>query len=353
MSERRHHKKKAGRRPNIQTKRSTSKLDPLGHAVTLLDTICLLAGAEHLIQDIQRHENGRLRRAIVEHDTPALFGWLIDTLSLQGISDQVATSYMERHGRVTWADIEAGLSPRPSCAKLVDFSSFERCGFRKNEWRCSEPDHFLNCPLPRHDLRNGRLNQTAYSLFLFLRDVAENDLVEWIDQRIAGVTPLPRSTRTRRLHDALLNPMTRIVGASNKVLMMSLSDLLIATSETKRDWLEIGASMIAIDTLVHNFLDRTGILYRFDARHSYGPACYRSNGCAEIITRVSNFIDARHFNASYPKVFPRFVQHAMWSFCAQQHSNVCNGNKIDDTKRCNNKECVVRFLCDRMRLNRT
>ena len=41
--------------------------------------------------------------------------------------------------------------------------------------------------------------------------------------------------------------------------------------------------MIAIDTLVHNFLVRTGILQRFDADHPYGAACYRPGGCADII----------------------------------------------------------------------
>jgi hypothetical protein len=35
--------------------------------------------------------------------------------------------------------------------------------------------------------------------------------------------------------------------------------------------------MIAVDTLVHNFLHRTGILHRLDASHAYGPACY--HGC--------------------------------------------------------------------------
>jgi hypothetical protein len=34
-------------------------------------------------------------------------------------------------------------------------------------------------------LRNGRLNQTAYSLFLFIRDIADGDLVGWIDRQLA------------------------------------------------------------------------------------------------------------------------------------------------------------------------
>ena len=39
--------------------------------------------------------------------------------------------------------------------------------------------HLPTCPLPLHPLRNGRLNQTAYSLFLFCRDVAEGELTRW------------------------------------------------------------------------------------------------------------------------------------------------------------------------------
>jgi hypothetical protein len=39
--------------------------------------------------------------------------------------------------------------------------------------------------LPKHPLRNGRLNQTAYSLFLFIRDIADGDLVAWIDRQLA------------------------------------------------------------------------------------------------------------------------------------------------------------------------
>ena len=65
--------------------------------------------------------------------------------------------------------------------------------------------------------------------------------------------------------------------------------------------------MIAVDTLVHNFLHRTGILHRFRAEHAYGVACYRPGGCADIIDTVAQQIDARQFN---PAAFPRSVQHA-------------------------------------------
>ena len=67
----------------------------------------------------------------------------------------------------------------------------------------------------------------------------------------------------------------------------------------------------AVDTLVHNFLHRTGILARFRATHPYGAACYRPGGCADIIARAARQIDVRAFNPSLP-AFPapvRAVRH--------------------------------------------
>jgi hypothetical protein len=43
--------------------------------------------------------------------------------------------------------------------------------------------------LPRHPLRNGHLNRMAYSLFLFMRDVADDDFVGWIDRQLGAVDP--------------------------------------------------------------------------------------------------------------------------------------------------------------------
>src|SRR6185295_2174420 len=110
----------------------------------------------------------------------------------------------------------------------------------------------------------------------------------------------------------------------------ALSSLLLGAPSKLRRWPEVGASMIAIDTLVHNFLHRTGILRRFGAAHAYGATCYRRGGCADILQAVAARIDARAFNPDFPMVFPRFVQHAIWRYCAQNGLDVCNGNRIDD-----------------------
>ena len=108
--------------------------------------------------------------------------------------------------------------------------------------------------------------------------------------------------------------------------------------------------MIAVDTLVHNFLHRTGILARFEADHPYGPACYRPGHCAAIIRAIADRIDARAFNRDFPQRFPRFVQHAIWRYCAAHGRDVCNGNRLDDRGRCGNIYCQIYSRCDRIQL---
>jgi hypothetical protein len=144
----------------------------LDHATRLIHRVCCLAGEPDIIDEI-RTDNGAIRSAIKDHDTPALFDWLMAMLSYQGISDQVAHDYMDQHGRVTWHDIERALANNPSCSKLQSYWQFHGCRYHKTSHTCAEPDHIAHCPLPTHTLRNGRLNQTAYSLYLFIRDVAD------------------------------------------------------------------------------------------------------------------------------------------------------------------------------------
>ena len=115
-------------------------------------------------------------------------------------------------------------------------------------------------------------------------------------------------------------------------------------------WLQVGVHLIAVDTLVHNFLHRTGILARFKAAHPYGPGCYCPGGCADIVRLVASQIDARAFNPTFPAIFPRFVQLAIWRYCSQQGFDICNGNRLDDRQRCQNRHCRLYAICDRIRL---
>lgn len=142
--------------------RKTSAID---HAIRVVHSVCRLAGSPSLIDDIRADLRAEgIPTAIRRHDTATLFDWLTSALSYQGISDQVAYDYMERHGRARWRDIEAKLGHGATCPKLTSYWHFHGCRYDKISRTCSEPDHIDACPLPSHDLRNGRLNQMAYSL---------------------------------------------------------------------------------------------------------------------------------------------------------------------------------------------
>jgi hypothetical protein len=296
--------------------------------------------------DAEAGEAG-LDRAIALGETPLIFDWLLTTFSFQGISDRVAREYMDKHGTASWSQIEASLKASPSCPKLRSYWGYEGCRYDKTSFTCSEPDHIHACPVPRPRLRNGRLNQTAYSLFLFVRDIAESDLIGWIDSQLETAAGSSSTDLEAARQEALLGPLRNVYGVSDKVLTMALSSLLIGARNQRPIWFETGKAMIAIDTLVHNFLHRTGILQSGGIPHSYGAACYARGGCAEIIRTVASQIDARTFNRNFPPTFPRFVQHAVWRFCAADGLNLCNANRIDDRKPCQVTYCYLHQKCGR------
>lgn len=333
------------------SKRTGARSDPLHHAVDIIHRVCCLAGSTNLLDEIRAELRAEgITTAIRRHDSRALFDWLMAAFSYQGISDRVASSYMTQHGRAHWADIETKLAAKPLCPKLKTYWHFYGCRYEKGRKTCAEPKLTDRCPLPGHPLRNGRLNQTAYSLYFFTRDVAGGDLVGWIDRQLQRADQADEATRSDRLVDALINPLRHVYGVSDKILMMALSSILLAAPRGREVWVEAGGHMIAIDTLVHNFLHRTGILGRFGADHAYGTACYGPCSCAAIVARAARQIDARAFNPAFPAIFPRFVQHAIWRFCAQLGLDVCNGNRINDRKSCDNVYCQIRSNCDRISL---
>ena len=161
------------------------------HAVRVIYRVCCLAGSASLIDNIRADlDADGVRVAMRKHDTAAVCDWLIAALSYQGISDRIASEYMERHGYVRWDDIAQRRAHGAACPKLKSYWHFHGCRYGKLSRTCAEPDHIAGCPLPTHDLRNGHLNQLAYSLYLFIRDITEGDLIGWIDQRLqAASTP--------------------------------------------------------------------------------------------------------------------------------------------------------------------
>jgi hypothetical protein len=322
-------------------------------AADLIRTICEVAGCVSYLDDIQRGaQDDGIQIAVERHDTAKLFDDMLRTFSYQGISDSVAREYMHRHGMATWAQITEHLAAKPPCPRLKSYWHYDQCRYDKGSGSCSEPEHIGACPVPTHRLRNGRLNQTAYSFYLFTRDVAENDLVGWIDQQFTSVaTKASDPSHELQLQEALIGPLRHVYGVSDKILTMTLSELLMGAQKVRPHWFAVGKAMIAVDTLVHNFLHRTGILTGCVAEHAYGTGCYKSGGCADILRSVANLIDARRFNPAFPRVFPRFVQYAIWQYCAADGLDICNGNRIDDRRGCTQHYCNIFGKCSKRSLN--
>ena len=332
------------RKPSTRKKTSkqTKRLSATKHAVRIIQAIYRLARSDKLL-DANAVDPTRdmLRDALRNRDTGLVFDWLAGVFALQGISDSVAIGYMERNGSASWKTLSDDLVRKPTCPKLASWWHYDGCAYSKTLRTCARPDHFWNCPVPTMRLRNGRLNVTAWSLFLFIRDVADGDLVKWLGQRIR-----PEKCRQRTIQEErnrLLEPLSGLYGVAKKVLSMALSDLLLAAPPRWRAWNRIGGSLIVIDSLVHNNLSRTGILARYKADHHVGPACYQPRGCADIIDRVAWKIGSS----------PRHTTHALWRYCSIDGFNVCNGNRINDRKQCGNIYCRLYGICDRRPLHVT
>src|SRR5437868_14677240 len=160
-------------------------------------------------------------KAVACRDTPPVFDWLLTAFSYQGVSDQVARTYIEQNGRATWSSLVTAFDAGPGCGRLASYWHYEGCRYDKGSFSCANPEQIADCLVPRPRLRNGRLNQTAASFFLFVRDIAEGDLVGWIDDRLS---------RDGDRQQALIGPLRNIYGISDKILTMTLSDLLLGAS---------------------------------------------------------------------------------------------------------------------------
>ena len=89
------------------------------YAVNLVRATCRLAGSTSYLDDLRTDLRNRgVAKAVQRHDTAAIFDWLVEILSFQGVSDTVAAGYMRQHGLATWRKIEKNLGKSPSCPKL-------------------------------------------------------------------------------------------------------------------------------------------------------------------------------------------------------------------------------------------
>ena len=272
----------------------------------LVTQICRLAGRKSFNRSIVRYcATSGLAAAVRQRDSPALFDWLMGYFSMQGVSDYVAAAYVAEHGNAEYHHITQLRAYTPNlCAKLQNFAHFTSCGYSKSQQTCNCPDRIADCPLPKLPLRKGQLNQAAFSLYLFLNDVCDGDVVGFIDRTLKAADRPGHPDRLALMRAALVDEVMAIFGISKKLIHMTFADLLIGCGEGRANWQAVGQSMIAVDSLVHNFLHRTGILYVYDANHAFGPACYGPGGCEAIIDDLARDIDARQFNQHNPAYYP-------------------------------------------------
>jgi hypothetical protein len=80
----------------------------LQYAVAMVEKVCQLTGPPTFLDDLRSEfaEQGIIE-AVANHDTPAVFDWLVAGLSFQGIANTIAADYMARHGQATWAESTA------------------------------------------------------------------------------------------------------------------------------------------------------------------------------------------------------------------------------------------------------
>lgn len=314
---------------------------PAERAAALISQICDLAAPRNSLAAVRRRLIGdNVVLAVANRDTPALYAWLMEVVSYQGVADRVARAYLDRHGRVQWRHLDIGVAAPELCPKLTNYWTFQGCGFRKHACSCARPERLADCVIGALSTRNGNLAQAAAALFLFLRDVCGGDFVGWVDAQLA--TSLDVGA------EPMIEKLRGIYGVSYKVLSLALAELLLGGRPDDPLWRAAGARLIVVDTLVHNWLHRAGLLDAFGARHAYGRKCYAPNGCADIIRQAADRIDARRYGRDNPTVFPRLVQSAIWRFCAAEAFNICNGNRIDDRAACDGAHCPIAGQCGRV-----
>jgi hypothetical protein len=106
----------------------------LDHATGLILRVCQVAGSASFVDDAREALAAEgVHAAVRTRDTAALFDWLVSILSYQGISDQVAFDYMERHGQATWQVIASDVRRQPTCPKLTSYWHFHGCRYKQDQ----------------------------------------------------------------------------------------------------------------------------------------------------------------------------------------------------------------------------
>jgi hypothetical protein len=192
------------------------------------------------------------------HKSIDLYQYLVEAFLLSGSGDLSSQGYYakQKH-QPTFNRVKQAVNAA-HCPKLATFETFTGCGYRKNN-KCNEPAFLSTCPLPTFDMKRGALNQMAFSLYLFLRDVAGRDFYTFTKDHFGQCQSADGTIN--ELLESFIGKVTTIANVGPKLAHMSLSCLFL-TTYPGWDYRVVGERMIAVDSLVHTFLHRTGILDR-------------------------------------------------------------------------------------------
>ena len=210
---------------------------------------------------------------------------------------------MERHGRATGPiSTQIGASRRP--AQSSELLAFPWLPLRQDQPDLHEPDHIAQCPVARAMIcATAGSTRPPIRLYLFIRDIADGDLVGWIDRLQAPMTRAPRPACPHAR--SVIGPLRQVYGVSDKVL--DHGAVLHPAGAPQRPapaGIEVGASMIAIDTLVHNFLHPHRHPAPVRRRPCLWAACYRPGGCADIIAPCAAADRCAGVQSGFPGLFP-------------------------------------------------
>ena len=201
-------------------------ITPFGWSIS----VCCLAGSASLIDDLRAELRAEgVPAAIRRHDTR-------DVVRLADRGAQLPRHLRSRRLRATWSGTAGRRGPtsRPSSVTAPPARSckatgiFMVAGTTRSAGPAPSPTISTAAQLPSHDLRNGRLNQTAYSLL-----PVHSRHCRWRPGRLdRPATPRSRrpadADRPARLREALIGPLREVYGVSDKVLTMTLSCILLA-----------------------------------------------------------------------------------------------------------------------------
>ena len=150
----------------------------------------------------------------------------MSALSYQGISDQVASDYMERHGRATWPDIDVKVAASPTCPSCKATGISMAAGTTRSAGPV--PSLTTSTPVPCHPTTCAMVGSTRWPTLYSCssRDIADRDLVGWIDRQFQTADDPRAPTGSPRLRESLIGPLREVYGVSDKFLTMTLSCIL-------------------------------------------------------------------------------------------------------------------------------